>query len=111
MRMVSVADDTKLYAWLKDLTVYSSNFAELKDSKNSGSKIKYRVRDTKINLIDFVRSSQILQPAKADVIMIMKQDEQKIDVRISDIIVSIAPAAVRTLIGVTSSLGTLQVEN
>lgn len=43
--------------------------------------------------------------------MIMKQDEQKIDVRISDIIVSIAPAAVRTLIGVTSSLGTLQVKN
>jgi hypothetical protein len=43
MRMISVGDDTKLYGWLKDLTVYSSNFAELKDSKNSGSKIKYRV--------------------------------------------------------------------
>jgi hypothetical protein len=42
--MISVGDDTKLYGWLKDLTVYSSNFAELKDSKNSGSKIKYRVR-------------------------------------------------------------------
>ncbi len=42
--------------------------------------------------------------------MIMDKEQQKIDVRISDIIVSIAPAAVRTLIGVTSSLGTLQVK-
>ena len=41
--------------------------------------------------------------------MIMDNEQQKIDVRISDIIVSIAPAAIRTLIGVTSSLGTLQV--
>ncbi len=44
MRMISVGDDTKLYGWLKDLTVYSSNFAELKDLKDSGSKIKYRVK-------------------------------------------------------------------
>jgi hypothetical protein len=43
--------------------------------------------------------------------MIMDKQQQKIDVRISDIIVSIAPAAVRTLIGVTSSLGTLQVNH
>lgn len=56
-------------------------------------------------------SSQILQPAKADVIMIMNSREQKVDVRVSDIIVSIAPAAVRTLISVTSSLGTLQVKD
>ncbi|CAF0751812.1 unnamed protein product [Rotaria sordida] len=92
MRMINVGEDTKLYGWLKDLTVYSSNFAELKDSKNSQSKIKYR----------------ILQPAKADIIMIMNDKQQKFDLRISDIIVSIAPAAVRTLIAVTSSLGTLQ---
>lgn len=39
----------------------------------------------------------------------MDNEQQKIDVRVSDIIVSIAPAAVKTLIGVTSSLGTLQV--
>jgi hypothetical protein len=43
--------------------------------------------------------------------MIMDKQQQKIDVRISDIIVSIAPEAVRTLIGVTSSLGTLQVND
>jgi hypothetical protein len=109
--MISVGDDTKLYGWLKDLTVYSSNFAELKDSKNSGSKIKYRVRGKTSSSIFriFCFCSKILQPAKADVIMIMDKQQQKIDVRISDIIVSIAPAAVRTLIGVTSSLGTLQV--
>ncbi|CAF4199282.1 unnamed protein product, partial [Adineta steineri] len=94
MRMISVGEDSKLYIWLKDLTVYSSNFAELRDSKNAGSKIKYR----------------ILQPAKADVIIIMDKQQQKIDVRISDIIVSIAPAAVKTLIGVTSSLGTLKTD-
>jgi hypothetical protein len=41
--------------------------------------------------------------------MIMNDKEQKIDVRVSDIIVSIAPAAIRTAIGVTSSLGTLKV--
>ncbi|CAF4149952.1 unnamed protein product, partial [Adineta steineri] len=92
MRMIIVGEDSKIYIWLKDLTVYSSNFAELRDSKNAGSKIKYR----------------ILQPAKADVIIIMDNHQQKIDVRISDIIVSIAPAAVKTLIGVTNSLGTLQ---
>lgn len=45
--------------------------------------------------------------------MIMDKQQQKIDVRISDIIVSIAPAPapVRTLISVTSSLGTLQVSD
>ncbi len=41
--------------------------------------------------------------------MTMNNESQKMDVRISDIIVSIAPAAIRTVIGVTSSLGTLQV--
>jgi len=92
MRMVLTGDNSKMYLWLKDLTVYSSNFAELKDPHNSGSKIKYRV----------------LQPAKIDVIMISDKEQQKVDVRVSDIIVSIAPAAVRTLIGVTSSLGTLE---
>ncbi|CAF5160105.1 unnamed protein product, partial [Rotaria sp. Silwood1] len=50
----------------------------------------------------------ILQPAKADVYLTMNNEQQKMDVRISDIIVSIAPAAIRTVIGVTSSLGTLQ---
>ena len=52
---------------------------------------------------------QILQPAKVDVVMITSETEQKIDLRISDIVVSMAPAALRTLIAVTSSLGTLQV--
>lgn len=58
----------------------------------------------------FLVDEQILQPARADIVMIMDQNQQKIDVRVSDIIVSIAPAAVRTLIGVTSSLGNSQVE-
>ena len=43
--MISVGEDTKLYGWLKDLTVYSSNFGELRGEKQSGSKIKYRVRE------------------------------------------------------------------
>lgn len=43
--------------------------------------------------------------------MILDREQQKIDVRISDIVISIAPAAIRTLIHVTSSLGTLQVCN
>lgn len=38
MRLITVGEDTKIYGWLKDLTVYSSNFGELKDSK-----VKYRV--------------------------------------------------------------------
>ncbi|CAF3939022.1 unnamed protein product [Rotaria sp. Silwood2] len=92
LRMITIGTNTQLYGWLKNLTVYSSNFAELRESNNSGSKIKYR----------------ILQPAKADIYLTMDNEQQKIDVRISDIIVSIAPAAIRTLIGVTSSLGTLQ---
>ncbi len=39
----------------------------------------------------------------------MNNELLKVNVEISDIIVSIAPAAIRTVIGVTSSLGTLQV--
>lgn len=39
----------------------------------------------------------------------MNNEEQKFDIKISDIIVSIAPAAIRTVFAVTSSLGTLQV--
>jgi hypothetical protein len=41
--------------------------------------------------------------------MLMSDQSQNINLQISDIIVSIAPAAIRTMIGVTSSLGTLQV--
>ncbi|CAF3586652.1 unnamed protein product [Adineta steineri] len=94
MRISIVNNETKLYGWLRGLTVYSSNFAELKNSNNSVTKIKYR----------------ILQPAEIDVLMTMTNEEQKIDLRISDFMVSIAPAAVRTVIGVMNSLGTLQVE-
>ena len=41
--MTSVGNDSKLYGWLKDLTVYSSNFAELRSANNNDSKVKYRV--------------------------------------------------------------------
>ncbi|CAF4323084.1 unnamed protein product [Rotaria sp. Silwood2] len=92
MRMISIGNDTQLYGWLKNLTVYSSNFAELRDSNNSRSKIKYR----------------ILQPTKADIYLTMNNERQRMDVRISNIIVNIAPAAIRTVINVTSSLGTSQ---
>ncbi len=58
MRMINVGEDTKLYIWLKDLTVYSSNFAELKVSKDSGSKIKYRVTENlSLSFIYFVFKS------------------------------------------------------
>jgi hypothetical protein len=110
MRMTSIGNDMKLYGWLKDLTAYSSNFAELRDSNNSGSKIKYRVCLNNGKFFFILIFLKILQPAKADIVIIMDNTQQRIDVRISDIIVSIAPAAVKTLIGVTSSLGTLQVE-
>ncbi|CAF4329518.1 unnamed protein product, partial [Adineta steineri] len=43
MRISIVNNETKLYGWLRGLTVYSSNFAELKNSNNSATKIKYRV--------------------------------------------------------------------
>ena len=39
----------------------------------------------------------------------MTETSQKIDVQMSDIMVSIAPAAIRTMIGVSGSLGTIQV--
>jgi len=38
----------------------------------------------------------------------MDSEQQKINLEVSDIIVGIAPAAIRTVIGVTSSLGALQ---
>jgi hypothetical protein len=40
-----INNNTQLYGWLKDLSVYSSNFAELKSSKDSESKVKYRVSE------------------------------------------------------------------
>jgi hypothetical protein len=43
VKITIINNNTQLYGWLRDLTVYSSNFAELKSSKDSGSKIKYRV--------------------------------------------------------------------
>jgi len=91
-RLITVANDTKIYAWLKDLTVYSSNFAELKLAGDAESKVKYR----------------ILQPSKIDFMMSTTPEDQKIDIRMSSIVVSIAPAALKTIIGVTSSLGTVQ---
>ena len=42
--------------------------------------------------------------------MTMNNAQQKIDVQISDIFVSMAPAVVRTLISITNSLGTIQVD-
>ncbi|CAF1242306.1 unnamed protein product, partial [Didymodactylos carnosus] len=93
MKMFNTGDDTKMYVWVKDLTVYSSNLAKLKIANDNLSKIRYR----------------ILQPAKVDLIMISDSYQQKIDVRVSDIIVSIAPAAVRTVINVINSIGALQV--
>ncbi len=104
-----INNNTQLYGWLKDLSVYSSNFAELKSSKDSESKVKYRVSEWRLNSFDYLVLLKILQPAKADIFMTMDNESQKIDLRISEIIVSIAPAAIRTIIGVTSSLGTLQV--
>lgn len=41
--MATVNNETNISGSLKNLTVYSSNFAELKSSHNAGSKIKYRV--------------------------------------------------------------------
>ena len=43
MQMISVGSETKLYGWLSDLTVYSSNLGALKDTGDSLSKVKYRV--------------------------------------------------------------------
>jgi hypothetical protein len=48
MRMTNIGDTTTVFGALEGLTIYSSNFAEMKYSKNSISKVKYRV---KINLI------------------------------------------------------------
>jgi hypothetical protein len=43
IRINIINNETVLKGGLKDLTVYSSNFAELKNAKDSGSKVKYRV--------------------------------------------------------------------
>ncbi|CAF4608864.1 unnamed protein product [Rotaria sp. Silwood1] len=83
MRAVNIGDDMKIFSTLNDLTIYSSNFAELKSSK-----VKYR----------------ILQPAKVDLTIMIDAEQQKVDVRFSHIIINITPAAVRILISVTSSL-------
>lgn len=43
--MMMIDNNTQLDGRLTDLTVYSSNFAELKDLSNPGSKVKYRVSE------------------------------------------------------------------
>ena len=42
--------------------------------------------------------------------MTMNSEEQKIDLRVSNIAVSIAPAALKTAIAVANSLGTVKVK-
>lgn len=108
-RVHIVNKETHLQASLKDLTVYSSNLAELKSSKDSGSKVKYRVSSNFLHPVDYQWIWKILQPASVDLVATMTETSQKIDVQMSDIMVSIAPAAIRTMIGVTGSLGTIQV--
>ncbi|CAF4497379.1 unnamed protein product [Rotaria socialis] len=83
MRVMNFGYDTKVFGSLNDLTIYTSNFAELKSSK-----VKYR----------------ILQPATVDLAVIMDLEQQKIDIRCSHILINIMPVAVRILIGVTNSL-------
>jgi hypothetical protein len=43
--MINIDDSTKIFAWLRELTVYSSNFADLKQTIDTNSKVKYRVSD------------------------------------------------------------------
>ncbi|CAF3896761.1 unnamed protein product, partial [Rotaria magnacalcarata] len=83
MRVINFGCDTKVFGSLNDLTIYTSNFAELKSSK-----VKYR----------------ILQPATVDLAVIMDLEQQKIDIRCSHILINIMPVAVRIIIGVTNSL-------
>jgi hypothetical protein len=44
MRVFNIGKDTKVFGVINDLTIYSSNFAELKYSK-----VKYRVNKKNIN--------------------------------------------------------------
>lgn len=66
MRMTNIGEETRLYGWLKDLTVYSSNFGELKDSKNNNSKIKYRVWSTIRILFEKISSSFSFEDRSTD---------------------------------------------
>ncbi|CAF1170061.1 unnamed protein product [Rotaria sordida] len=87
IRMDIVGNNTKIYGSLKDLTIYGSNFAELKTLK-----VKYR----------------ILQPVDIDGILIMNSKEQKIDLCIGDITIQIPPAAIRTVLNLIKSMGKLE---
>ncbi|CAF3918749.1 unnamed protein product, partial [Rotaria sordida] len=82
-----VNDYMTMYGLLKDLTIYGSNFAALKNSK-----IKYRV----------------LQPVDIDLILILDLEQQHINVRIGDISIQIPPAAVHTVLNMINSMGELQ---
>ncbi|CAF1248487.1 unnamed protein product [Rotaria sordida] len=82
-----VNDYMTMYGLLKDLTIYGSNFAALKNSK-----IEYRV----------------LQPVDIDLILILDLEQQHINVRIGDIGIQIPPAAVHTVLNMINSMGELQ---
>ncbi|CAF1173038.1 unnamed protein product [Adineta ricciae] len=86
MRMINVNDQTKLAAQIKDLSFFGTNFQDLKQSK-----IRYTVlSQTQINLI-----------------MLMRTNEQKIDLNLSDLSISIDPTLIKTFVTLANSIQTI----
>jgi hypothetical protein len=104
--MVIVDDNTKISGSLKELTIYSSKFGELKNSK-----IGYpvRINISFISLTFRFLYEKILQPVDIDAMLMMNMEEQKIDIRIGDISVQIPPKVMHTIRNMINSMGKLQV--
>ncbi|CAF4295646.1 unnamed protein product, partial [Adineta steineri] len=87
MRMMNANKANKIEGSFENLTIYASNFEELKQSK-----IKY----------------DILQPTKINVTLATNPNEQIIDVRIGNISVNINPTLISTIASLKNSMGKQQ---
>ncbi|CAF3768117.1 unnamed protein product [Adineta steineri] len=87
MRMMNANKTNKSEGSFENLTIYASNFEELKQSK-----IKY----------------DILQPTKINVTLVTNPNEQIIDVRIGNISVNINPTLISTIASLKNSMGKQQ---
>ncbi|CAF3861922.1 unnamed protein product, partial [Adineta steineri] len=90
IRVNIINEDTHLYSSLKDITIYTSDLADLKDSK-----IEY----------------QILQPMNVSIGLRMNSMYQKFDVHIGDIIASISPTIIRIIFNMINSINKSQENN
>ncbi|UJR24151.1 hypothetical protein I4U23_027117 [Adineta vaga] len=83
MKMINLNEQTKISAEINDLTFFGTNFSDLQQSK-----IRYT----------------ILPRSEIDLMVFMDKNEQKIDVNLSDLSISIDPKLIKTFVTLSNSI-------